>query len=420
MKENLNAIRKQLQYVIEKSPFYQKKFNDYILSIESISDFQKLPFTNKQELLEDQAHFPPFGSNICVNKEQIVRIHKTSGTTNKPLLITLTKEDIYNTVQVGAACFRLSGLQKNHIVIHCLNYNMWAGGYTDHQSLEETGAAVIPFGVGNTKGLIETILTIQPQAIHCTPSYLRKIESILSESFHLEPLDLKLKLGLFGAEPGLQNKAFRSEIEKKWGIIAMNANYGMSDVLSMFGSECFCKDGLHFMGDDLLYPELINSETHEKIDIVDGATGELVLTNLKKQAQPLIRYQTKDVIRILTVKNCPCGCQGFKFEIVGRSDDMIVVKGVNVFLSTIEKIIDAHLEFLTGQYQVHISQNVPVERFMLVAEIKHEYLNKAEDILQVLLNDFTEKLFFKPEIKYLKQGELPLTEGKTKRLFKDL
>jgi phenylacetate-CoA ligase len=355
-----------------------------------------------------------------VSDDQITRIHKTSGTTCKPLLLALTTEDIRNTVRAGSACFSLAGLQKEHTVIHCLNYNMWMGGYTDHQSLEEAGAAVIPFGVGHTKELIETILAIRPDAIHCTPSYLRKIEATLSEQFNLKPKDLKLKLGLFGAEPGLQNKAFRDEIESKWGIIAMNANYGMSDVLSMFGAECYCKNGMHFMGDDLLYPEIINSETLENIEIENGSTGELVLTNLEKQAQPVVRYRTKDVIRIVSKDQCECGHPGFKFEVVGRSDDMIVVRGVNVFLSTIENLIGSHLEFLTGQYQVHVSSSIPVERLKLVFEIKGEYINYAKTISQKLLDDFEAALFLKPEIIVVKQGDLPLTEGKTKRLFRIL
>lgn len=417
----LNSLREQLSYIIENSQFYKEKFKNYNLNkIVTFTDFQELPFTSKQELLNDQKLHPPFGSNVCVGNEQIARIHKTSGTANKPLLLALTNEDIRYTVMAGAACFRLSGLQKDHIVIHCLNYNMWAGGYTDHQSLEEAGAAVIPFGVGHTKELIKTILDIQPQVIHCTPSYLRKIECILSEQFHLKPYDLNLKLGLFGAEPGLQNKAFRSEIERKWGINAMNANYGMSDVLSMFGAECYCKDGLHFMGDELLYPELIHLETHEIIDIVDGATGELVLSNLHKQAQPLIRYRTNDVIHVLSTNKCKCGSSGFKFEIMGRSDDMIVVKGVNVFLSAIENIIGYHLEFLTGEYQVHISKTTPIERLMLVLEIKEQFHDIADTMIQDFLNNFSEKLFIKPELQLVNQGELPLSEGKTKRIFRSL
>lgn len=420
MTHYLNPLNTQLQYVAESSLFYKAKFSEYNLNIQSLADFHTLPFTTKQELLDDQLLHPPFGKNVCVNTEQIIRIHKTSGTTNKPLLLALTHADIRHTVRVGAACFRLAGLQKDHIVIHCLNYNMWMGGYTDHQSLEEAGAAVIPFGVGHTKELIETILAIRPHAIHCTPSYLRKIEAVLFEEFKLSPRDLKLKLGLFGAEPGLQNKAFRSEIESKWGITAMNANYGMSDVLSMFGSECYCKDGMHFMGDDLLYPELIDPDSLEKIAIAEGVTGELVLTNLQKQAQPVVRYRTKDVIRIITTKDCPCGHPWFKFEIIGRSDDMIVVKGVNVFFSTIENIIGNHLEALTGQYQIHISRTIPIDRFMIVFEIKKEHQFNAETVTQNLYNDFAEKLFLKPEMQIVKQGELPLNEGKTKRLFRIL
>lgn len=411
----------QLGYVLSNSLFYQQKFkgiNKKKLSL--TASFEHLPFTTKTELLDDQLTYPPLGSNICVSIKNITRIHKTSGTTNKPLLLALTGKDIENTVRIGSACFKLSGLKNSDIVIHCLNYNMWAGGYTDHQSLERTGAAVIPFGVGHTKELIETILFIKPAVIHCTPSYLKKIETILSDSFHLKPAELKLRLGLFGGEPGLENKDFRNYIESTWNIKAMNANYGMADVLSMFGAECLCQDGLHFMGDELLFAELIDSTSLANIAIEAGATGELVLTNLNKEAQPLIRYRTKDIIRIISTGKCICGTTGFKFEIVGRSDDMIIVKGVNVFLSAIEKIINNHLNILTGQFQVHINKFDPIDRIILVLELKEHNFYNHKIVRNMISTEFKEQLFINPDICFKHEKELPLTEGKTKKLFRIL
>ncbi len=413
-------LSNQIKYVLNNSNFYKKKLGDHFGSKEFlVDDFKKIPFTYKREILADQKENPPFGSNLCVTEKEIRRIHKTSGTTNLPLIIALTQNDINNTVKVGKKCFISSGLRPTDTVVHCLSYNMWMGGFTDHQSLEATGAAVIPFGVGNSKNLIEIMLSIKPTAIHCTPSYLAKLELILKEEFNLNPKGLELKLGLFGAESGLQNPEFRKNIEKIWGLKAMNANYGMADVLSMFGAECKNQNGLHFMGEGVLYPELLNYQTGEVLPIEDGIEGELVLTNLCREAQPLIRYCTNDIIKILSTDTCSCGQRGFRFEVIGRSDDMITIKGVNVFVSAIEKVIGENLEFLTGVFQIHINKTDPVDNIILKIELKDPFkLNN--DFKENLINNFKVRLGIKPYIDFLEEGALARTEGKSRKIFKTL
>lgn len=400
--------------IISKSNFYQKKIQN------SVHQFSDLPFTTKKELLEDQKKNPPYGSNICVNENYIQRIHKTSGTTNKPLLLVLTLNDIKNTIDIGSQCFKRAGLKSSDTVIHCLNYNMWAGGYTDHQSLESTGAAVVPFGVGNTQNLIETILLLKPTAIHCTPSYLSIIEVLLKDKFNLKPIDLGLKLGLFGAESGLQNEDFRNSIESKWGFRAVNANYGLSDVLSMFGSECEYSHHLHFTGLDILLPEVIDPLNLEFLPIEKDVVGELVLTNLKKEAQPLIRYRTNDIIKIVSTAKCQCGDSAFQFDIIGRTDNMIVVKGINFFISNIDGIINRHLESLSGHYQFHVNRLDPIDRCILKVEILNYKLLEKKRIEQKLLNEFYNKLYIVPEIIFKKKGTLPRTDGKSKKIFRTL
>lgn len=419
----IEKLSRQLVYVLENSSFYRKKIGQSDFDLKSISkSFSGLPFTTKTELLEDQQKNPPYGSNLCVPANKIKRIHRTSGTTNTPLIIALTGQDINTTVQVGKNSFINSGLSENDTVIHCLSYNMWMGGYTDHQSLEATGAAVVPFGVGNTKNLIGTILKLKPTAIHCTPSYLAKIEMVLHEVYGLKPKDLGLKLGLFGAEPGLQNPAFRKDIEDKWGIRAMNSNYGMADVLSIFGAECQLQDGLHFMGNDIILAELINPDTLAPIAIEEDQIGELVLTNLKREAQPLIRYRTNDVVKVLSTAICKCGQTGFKFEVVGRSDDMFVVKGVNVFINALSNIIHSHMGELSGDFQIHINVNPPVDKVLLMLERQNKSISSTafNDLHENIFNACKANLNISPEIMLLDFGGLPKTEGKTKRLFKTL
>lgn len=419
MQSKKNTILiKQLDYVASKSRFYKRKLG--FKNIENAKkDIHSLVFTTKNELLQDQQEYPPYGSNLCVSINKIQRIHKTSGTTNKPLILTLTSKDIATTIKVGAACFKSAGLRKDDVVIHCLNYNMWAGGYTDHQSLEKTGAGVIPFGVGNSHNLIETMLSIKPSVIHCTPSYLKKLELILRDDFKLLPKSLGLRLGLFGAEPGLQNSIFRKNIEDFWGLIAMNANYGLSDVLSMFGAECKCQKGLHFFGLDVIYPELIDPVTLNNIDIENGSIGELILTNLKKEAQPLLRFRTNDIIRILGRGKCECGYNGFSFEVIGRSDDMVVIKGVNVFISSIENILLQFSDLNVGIFHLCVNKNDPIDKVHIYAEVKNQYVD-LEQLKDSIKRKINLNLNFTPEVYLLEEDKLQRTAGKTKRLFRTL
>lgn len=403
----------QLSYVLEKSNFYRRKFGN-ITAREAVEKFEGLPFTHKFEILQDQSDFPPYGSNLCVEPEQLCRIHKTSGTTNKPVIIALTKNDVDTILEVGQKCFEASGLEKRDTVVHCLNYNMWAGGLTDHLSLEATGATVIPFGVGHSENLLQTIMDLKVSAIHCTPSYLSKLEDVLNKEFNIKPRELKLRLGLLGAESGLQNQNFRKKIESIWGFKAMNANYGMSEVLSMVASECSLQTGLHFRADEVIYVEIIDGDG-KTIPVKEGAAGELVFTNMKKEAQPLIRYRTGDIIRV-TKERCACGYSGMLFEIIGRSDDMIVVKGLNVFVSAIEKILQEHLEDITTEYRILVNKTDPIEDIVIQAESINHNAEKNSEIRRVLIAELKNKINIKCEMQILPNGTLPKTEGKTKHL----
>lgn len=417
----IGKLERQFNYTISKSNFYMRKYKGLLnRNPFKAEEFFELPFTTKDELLSDQKINSPFGSNLCVHKNELVRIHKTSGTTNRPLIVGLTKKDVLKTIDVGSECFKASGLTENDIVIHCLNYNMWAGGYTDHQSLEKTGACVIPFGVGKTNNLIDTILILKPTAIHCTPSYLAKIELILKEDFAKSPIELNLKLGLFGGEGGLQNSNYRKSIEEKWGLKAMNANYGMSDVLSMFGAECRFQKGLHFMANDILFPEIIDIQTGESLKIENGIEGEQVITNLEKEAQPLIRYRTGDIIKILSTNKCECGQGGYLFEITGRTDDMIVVKGINVYINSIEKVLFDNLADFSGVYNILVNKVEPIDKVQIILEVNKYTERDNNIIIKSILKRIREDLFFNPEIKFVEAGSLQRTEGKSKKLFKIL
>ena len=273
--------------------------------------------------------------------------------------------------------------------------------------------------MGNSRKLIETILQLKVTAIHCTPSYLSKLEHIMKEEFHVEPRDLDLRLGLFGAEAGLQDQAFRKSIEHTWGLQAMNANYGMSEVLSMFGAECSFQNGLHFFGEKVLYPELIDLQSQKSMEIEEGVVGELVLTNLYREAQPLIRYRTGDIITILS-RECECGKSAFRFEVVGRTDTMLVIKGLNLFPGNIEQIINRNIDFITKSYQVLVNKNNPIDTIKLLLEMKKGNQINKETLKAKIIDDFVEHLEITPTVEFVQEGVLPRVDGKSQKVLRTL
>ena len=418
-----HLLSKQLTVIFEKSLFYKEKFkqiglNRYHPSV--INNFSCLPFTNKNELLAEQQNYPPFGrSSICGDTHKLRRVHVTSGSTGCPLYIILTENDIIETVEAGRRAFICAGLTPQDIVIHCLNYCLWAGGLTDHLSLEATGATVIPFGVGNSKNLIKTIIDLRPTAISGTPSYLSRLEYILKTEFDMSPSDLGLQKAFFGGEGGLQNPEVRKRIEDKWNIKAIDANYGMADVLSIFGSECDARQGLHFHGQGIIYLELIDLKTGKKLPVIEDQVGEMVLTNLLREAQPLVRYKTGDVIRVVSTSTCSCGRNSLRFLVVGRADDMITVRGINVYPNGVANILSQKPDWFSGEFEFVLDSPPPFERPLLHIELAiHIDIQASSRLEAYLIDKCHEQLSFTPRVEFIAFGEFPRTQGKTKRVRK--
>jgi phenylacetate-CoA ligase len=412
-------LSKQLQHVIRNSPFYYDKFKGIDLNtIHTKDSLLDLAFTDKREILEEQEAHPPFGRlAIGTNERSLRRVHVTSGSTGRPVYIILSENDLAATVEAGRRAFMCAGLTPEDTVIHCLNYCLWAGGLTDHLNLEATGATVIPFGVGNTLNLIRSIRDLHPTAISCTPSYLSRLEYVLEKEFNMQPPELRLKKAFLGGESGVQDPNVRSKIETTWKIRAIDANYGMADVLSIFGSECEAREGLHFHGQGILHFELIEPETMKNLSLEDGQVGEMVLTNLKREVQPLVRYRTGDVVRIVSTKQCKCGRSSFRFVIIGRTDEMIVVRGINVFPSVIANILSERPDWFTGEFEFVLDNPPPIERPLLRIELKVANINEADNTIESFIQrKCREDYNFTPRIQLLTIGTLPRTEGKSKRL----
>lgn len=422
-KVDIPGLQGQISRCMAGSHYYNRKYESARINpVEFLRQgrWEEIPFTEKHEMIKDQIENPPFGSNLCVTIDKIRRVHRTSGSTGRPLYVAMTENDIDNMHEAGARCFWSAGLRPEHTVVHCLNYCMWMGGLSDHLSLERTGATVIPYGVGNSRALIDLIRSLSVTAISCTPSYMAKLELIVKDELNLDPKDIGLKLGLFGGEPGIQHRETRRVIEETWGMRAVDANYGMADVLSMFGSECEARDGLHFHGQGLLHVELIEPESEKVLPIEKGKVGELVFTNLKREAQPLIRFRSRDVAYITGTDKCSCGRGGFRFKILGRSDDMLHIKGINVFPSAVGNVILRYSDIFTGEFEIVLSQPPPYHVLPLKIEKRrciHDGMISKK--LSLFVDEVRSELSVKVECSLVDEGSLGRTEGKRKRIVKN-
>ncbi|MDC3237284.1 phenylacetate--CoA ligase family protein [bacterium] len=419
-----SLLLEQIEYVYEYSKMYRDKFAEAGITkdrIRSVKDLALLPFTTKKELRNSQKKLSPYGDFLATDFEKINRVHRTSGTTGSFIYTALTKQDLDQTHNCGARAFWAAGLRPHHRVIHCLNYCMWMGGYTDHANLETTGATVIPFGVGNSKQLIRVIKDMGINVISSTPSYPKYLEKVVKSEFNMNPVELGLELGLFGGEPGLENPVYRKRIETTWGMKAQNANYGVSDVLCNFASVCKENYKLHFLGQGALLLQLINPVTMEDIPITQGAVGEMVLTHLKKEAQPLVRYQTSDLMEILETGPCECGRTGFRFRIVGRADDMLHVKGINVFPNGIAMVLEDMIPEVTGEFQIILDHPSPYTGLDIKVEYgAHITPDKMSNLKSMIESKIKETLNFKGVVKLVKPESIERTKmGKARRVIRN-
>lgn len=410
------AWERQREYVSTHSPFFRELWAGREPPLR-LEDLPELPFSDKAGLRLSQPAHPPFGDYLAAPPDRVSRLHRTSGTTGQAMNLALSARDCMITEIVGARAQSLAGLGPGMMVVHCLNYQMWMGGLTDHMTLERTGATVVPFGVGSTELLIRTIIETGISAISCTPSYPSVLERVIAEKFpDLRPSELGLKLGLFGGEPGLDDPAYRQRIRDTWGMEPRNANYGVSDVFCNFASQCAHDTDLHFVAHDVLHVELIDPESGAPRPVESGITGELVLTHLDRECQPLVRFRTGDIIMVTGTDTCACACTGFRFRVVGRSDDMIVVRGLNMFPTMVAAVVNGFPE-LSGDYRIVLDTPPPHHVLPVQAELAK---GQSDDgtLVQRLEAELKSKLGATGRVTIVPHGTFPVTEGKTRRVIR--
>lgn len=405
-------LRKTVHKVYHSTPFYRGKMQELGITpddIKTVDDIVKLPFTTKQDLRDNY----PFGM-FAVPMSEIVRLHASSGTTGLPTVVGYTRKDISVWSEMIARCLAAYGTSHSDIFSVSYGYGLFTGGLGMHYGVENLGATVIPMSTGNTKKQIQLLRDFGATAIACTPSYaLYLAESIKSSGFPAS--DFKLKIGIFGAEPWTDS--MRKDIEAKLGINAYNI-YGLSEIMGPgISHECEMKDGSHIIEDHFL-PEIIDPETLEPLAY--GEQGELVFTTITKEGIPLLRYRTKDLCS-LTDEACACGRTNVRMSrIMGRSDDMLIIRGVNVFPSQIESII-LELEELEPHYLIIVDRVNNLDIFEIQVEVREDYfsdeMGKMMNIKKKIASKIHSMLGLNPDIKLVEPRTLERSEGKAVRVI---
>jgi len=404
---------KRLQNTISRAskniPFYKDIFAKSDIKpkdITSLRDIEKLPFTKTEDL---RANYP-FGM-LAVPKEKVVRLHTSSGTTGKPKAIFFSKKDVNQAAELIARCLIMTGVKKDDVLQNMMTYGLFTGALVMHYGAEKVGVLVIPAGPGNTKKQISLMQDFKTTTLHITPSYALYLSSVMSNE-GLNPSDFSLRRAYLGSEP--YSEETRKKIESFFNIDVYNS-YGLSEMNGPgVAFECTEKNGMHLWEDNFIM-EIINPETGKTLP--DGEKGELVLTTLCREAMPIIRYRTRDITMIIPEK-CRCGRTHRRISrIIGRSDDMFIVKGVNIFPQQIERVLMG-IKAVAQNYQIVLES---YDRMIVRVEISRELFDGRVEHLVNLKNEIVEKLraevLVRPDVELLEPGTLPVTEGKAVRVI---
>lgn len=408
----LERLQSTLYRVGTHVPFYKKKFEELKVDYDnfrSLDDLRRLPFTSKQDLRDNY----PYGL-FAVPLREVVRVHSSSGTTGLATVVGYTKNDIKNWSNLVARVLTGAGVTEDDVIQIAFGYGLFTGGFGLHYGAERVGASVIPISAGNTKRQIQIMQDFKTTALVCTPSYALIIADTMME-MGVNPNGTSLRLGLFGAEPW--SEAMRHEINEKLGIKATD-NYGLSEIMGPgVAGECEHCNGLHISEDHFL-AEIVDPETLEPV--APGEVGELVVTTLTKEAFPMIRYRTRDLTRLLP-EPCPCGRTFTRMQrIIGRSDDMLIIKGVNVFPIQIEKVL-FEIEGTEPHYQIVVEREGHSDKVTVLVEVNEsiffDRMKKQGEIVDRIKSRLASELGIAVAVKLVEEKTLERSEGKSKRVI---
>lgn len=393
-------------------PYYRKKMQEVGITandIHGIEDLTKLPFTIKYDLRDNY----PFGL-FTVPMSEIVRLHASSGTTGKPTVVGYTRKDIQMWAEVVSRSLSMAGVHRNDIVQIAYGYGLFTGGLGIHYGTENLGASVIPISGGNTHKQIQLMEDFGSSVICCTPSYALNIAEVMKD-MKVDIKNLKLRIGIFGAEPW--SEAMRKEIESKLGIRAIDI-YGLSEIVGPgVACECEHQSGMHINEDNFL-PEIIDPETLQPV--APGEIGELVFSTITKEGMPLLRYRTRDLTRLIYEK-CECGRTLVRMEkCKGRSDDMLIIRGVNVFPSQVETVLLSMSE-VEPHYLIQVDREGTLDKMSVMVEVQEQFfsdeIKKLEELRKKIARNLESVLGIAVNVKLVEPKTIERTAGKAKRVI---
>jgi len=407
--ELLNGLRKTVEQVL-KAPYYKRKLAEvgihYPSDIKTLDDFQKIPLTEKEDLRQNY----PFGL-FAEPMENIVRVHASSGTTGKPTVVGYTREDVNLWAKIVANSLRRLGVTSKDVIQVAYGYGLFTGGMGLHYGAEELGAVVIPISGGNTQRQLMIMRDFGSTVLCCTPSYALYLGDSLEEA-GISKDELKLRIGVFGAEPWTDK--MRNEIEARLGITAVDI-YGLSETMGPgISLECLKKNGLHI--DEHFYPEILDKDGKA---LPEGEVGELVLTSFDKRGFPSLRYRTKDLTSI-SYRSCVCGHTGWTMQrISGRVDDMLIIRGVNVFPSQIEEAI-LSVGGIEPHYLIIVDRDGPLDNLEVLVEVSAaaftDEIRALEDLQEKLRAKIEDIIGLSVKVRLVEPKSIPRSEGKVKRV----
>ena len=396
-----------------KSPFDRKRFAESGISpqdIRTLDDIVKIPFTTKQDLRD---HYP-FG--LCtVGLDRVVRLHSSSGTTGKPTVILHTRKDLDQWADAVARCLYMTGLRPGDIFQNTSGYGMFTGGLGFQYGAERLGLLTVPAAAGNTRRQIKFIMDFGTTAIHAIPSYAGRLYEVMEEMGIDPRRDTRLKTLVIGAEPHSEEQ--RRRIEQMLGVKAYNS-FGMSEMCGPgVAFECREQNGMHIW-EDYYIVEIVDPVTLEPVP--EGEVGELVLTTINREAMPLLRYRTRDLTRILP-GDCPCGRHHRRLDrMKGRSDDMMILKGVNIFPIQIETVLMQFPE-LGNEYLITLTNEDANDMMTVEVELKefHDDYQRLQSLTREITRQLKDEILVTPQVRLVPKGSIPVTDGKAVRV-KDL
>ena len=408
----LERLRATLYRVMKQVPFYRNRFSELKIDTESftsLDDLHRLPFTTKQDLRNNY----PYGM-FAVPLRDVVRIHSSSGTTGMATVVGYTRKDIDTWSDLVARILTAAGVGKEDVIQIAFGYGLFTGGFGLHYGAEKLGASVIPISAGNTRRQIQIMQDFKTTALVCTPSYALKMADVMMD-MGINPNGLSLRYGLFGAEPW--SEKMREEIGERLGILATD-NYGLSEVMGPgVAGECQECKGLHVNEDHFLV-EVLDPETLDPVE--PGGVGELVITTLTKEAFPVVRYRTRDLTRMIT-EPCPCGRTLHRIQrIMGRTDDMLIIKGVNVFPTQIEAVL-FDIEGTQPHYNLVVERENNEDQVTVLVEVVEsiffDQMKKQRTIVETIKKRLAAELGVSVDVKLVEERSLERYNGKSSRVI---